>query len=357
MDKLGKAVTIKQVAEEVGVSIGTVDRALHNRGRVSAETRQKVLDAVSRLGFSPDIRASILSRKKELRIIVILPLFQNGDFWSMLENGIRIAISKFKNLNLETKFIYYEQFSEKSFDIACRDCLKHEPDAVVMSPIFRDRSAVLVRDLNKAGIPVVFLDTKVDDCPYTTFYGINLEASAYILADLIFRDGKKPEKIFEFYIEHKNAPLGEAFSKRNEGFKAYLLDNDIDCEIVQVPFSASDFLRNIKMFDKVFSEYPDIRYGITMTSRANIISDWLALRQIRDFRLYGFDATPANVSALKKGYINTLISQRSSDEARDAVENLITYLVTGINNDRRDVLYPIDILTKYNADFYDTHQD
>ena len=37
------AAGIRDIAEALGVSIGTVDRALHNRPRISAKTRQKVL--------------------------------------------------------------------------------------------------------------------------------------------------------------------------------------------------------------------------------------------------------------------------------------------------------------------------
>ena len=35
-------ITIKEIAKEAGVSIGTVDRVLHNRGRVSREAQEKV---------------------------------------------------------------------------------------------------------------------------------------------------------------------------------------------------------------------------------------------------------------------------------------------------------------------------
>ena len=35
--------TVKEIEEKCGVSIGTVDRVLHNRGRVNAETRRRVL--------------------------------------------------------------------------------------------------------------------------------------------------------------------------------------------------------------------------------------------------------------------------------------------------------------------------
>ncbi|MCK4515137.1 MAG: LacI family DNA-binding transcriptional regulator, partial [Spirochaetaceae bacterium] len=48
-----RTATMKDVAIEAGVSIGTVDRVLHDRGRYSRETARRVHDAARRLRFQP----------------------------------------------------------------------------------------------------------------------------------------------------------------------------------------------------------------------------------------------------------------------------------------------------------------
>src|SRR6266542_1758680 len=45
--------TLSDIAEEVGVSVMTVSRALADRPGVASETRQRVLDAARRLGYTP----------------------------------------------------------------------------------------------------------------------------------------------------------------------------------------------------------------------------------------------------------------------------------------------------------------
>ena len=55
MSELKGKITINDVAEAAGVSKGTVDRVLHNRGEVSEKSRQKVLKVVEELGFSPNL--------------------------------------------------------------------------------------------------------------------------------------------------------------------------------------------------------------------------------------------------------------------------------------------------------------
>nr|WP_237759924.1 LacI family DNA-binding transcriptional regulator [Arthrobacter alpinus] len=53
-----RAITINHVAEAAGVSIGTVSKALNGTGRVSSNTRERVLQEAARLGFVPRTRAN-----------------------------------------------------------------------------------------------------------------------------------------------------------------------------------------------------------------------------------------------------------------------------------------------------------
>src|ERR1035441_673895 len=46
---------IPQIAELAGVSIGTVDRALHGRPGINDETRQRVLDIAKKIGYRPNL--------------------------------------------------------------------------------------------------------------------------------------------------------------------------------------------------------------------------------------------------------------------------------------------------------------
>ncbi|MDR0598748.1 MAG: helix-turn-helix domain-containing protein, partial [Treponema sp.] len=46
--------TVKEIAELAGVSIGTVDRVLHKRGRVSAATRETIEAIIEEYQFTPN---------------------------------------------------------------------------------------------------------------------------------------------------------------------------------------------------------------------------------------------------------------------------------------------------------------
>ena len=55
--------TLKDVAREAGLSVGTVSRVLNNRGYISEETRQRVSAAMEQLHYQPNAMARSLSKR------------------------------------------------------------------------------------------------------------------------------------------------------------------------------------------------------------------------------------------------------------------------------------------------------
>src|ERR1700761_4999017 len=55
-----KRATIRDVAADAGVSIGTASKALNGQGRLRPETRERVAEAARRLGFAPNPLAQAL---------------------------------------------------------------------------------------------------------------------------------------------------------------------------------------------------------------------------------------------------------------------------------------------------------
>lgn len=68
-----KKIGIKDIAAEAGVSIATVSHAFRNPGRVSDETREKVLAAASSVGYSPNRMAASLRTSRTGNLVAIIP--------------------------------------------------------------------------------------------------------------------------------------------------------------------------------------------------------------------------------------------------------------------------------------------
>ena len=76
--------TIKDLAKEADLAVGTVSRVLNNRGYISKETRDKVYSAMKRIGYSPNAFAQGLSKKKMDCIAVIVPHIVHPYFAKMI---------------------------------------------------------------------------------------------------------------------------------------------------------------------------------------------------------------------------------------------------------------------------------
>ena len=84
--------TIRDVAEKANVGIGTVSRVLNNHPYVSPDTRQKVLDAIKELNYTPNLIAKQLSSGRTHAIAVTLPFLTYPSFVERLR-GVQTALA------------------------------------------------------------------------------------------------------------------------------------------------------------------------------------------------------------------------------------------------------------------------
>ena len=66
-------VTIKDVARDAGVSPSTVSRVMSDSPRIGEATKKRVRESIKKLGYTPNIMARSLVRKKTKIIGVVMP--------------------------------------------------------------------------------------------------------------------------------------------------------------------------------------------------------------------------------------------------------------------------------------------
>lgn len=74
---VSKSITIGDIAEELGLSKTTISRAISGKGRIGAETKQKVQDYIREHNYKPNVIAKGLAQSKTYNIGVILPADAN----------------------------------------------------------------------------------------------------------------------------------------------------------------------------------------------------------------------------------------------------------------------------------------
>lgn len=78
--------TLKDVARESGLTVGTVSRVLNNRGYISDKTRAKVYAVMKELDYQPNEMARALSKQRSNVIGVIVPHIMHPYFAKMISN-------------------------------------------------------------------------------------------------------------------------------------------------------------------------------------------------------------------------------------------------------------------------------
>lgn len=84
-DKQGKAVTIREVAKEAGVSISTASYAWNGLGRIAPETQDRVRKAAERLGYRPSLAAQALKGGKGNLLVILTDGFAGPWYGELLE--------------------------------------------------------------------------------------------------------------------------------------------------------------------------------------------------------------------------------------------------------------------------------
>jgi LacI family transcriptional regulator len=127
----GRPVGIKDIARALGISTGTVDRALHGKPGVNASTRARVLSTAKSLGYRPNLAARYLKSRRQIRISVHLPS-EIAVFWDSLREGIRQAAAPFAPA-LHVDFRRYPRLGEG--DIALfEQALEDHTTGLIVAP-------------------------------------------------------------------------------------------------------------------------------------------------------------------------------------------------------------------------------
>ena len=160
------AATIFDVARLAGVSRGTVDRVVYGRGRVSAETKERVRKAIDQLGYSPNPNASSLASKKEYRFACLIPSYKEGDYWEEIYKGFIDAAESIQFASVSLDIYLYDQTDVQSFRNECAEIIQRLPSGVIMNAVFKDAVIEFAEQLKALKVPYAFVDNKIDELDY-----------------------------------------------------------------------------------------------------------------------------------------------------------------------------------------------
>jgi LacI family transcriptional regulator len=343
---------IKDIARLAGVSIGTVDRVLHERGEVAVKTRDKVKQILKETNYSPNVMAQVLKSRRGYHLVSLLPE-PSGDnlFWYKHPIGIRRAIEELDLFHLTLTEVTFDMFNERDFQRKAEIVLNLKPDGVLLAPIFKSESVTFCSVLTETKIPFVFVDGFIEETDFMAYIGEDIYRSGRVagqLADMI-----TPEKSDILIINiARNIENVHHLNNRMQGFLNYFEksgSNKGKKIKITIPDPSS---QNIKTaIEKAFSENPGIRSIFMSGSKSYLIASYLEEKGNKNINLIGYDLLEKNVTYLKSGIIRFLIGQRPEEQTYKAVKKLFEYL--SLNKVPESIEYlPVDIITSENVDFF-----
>ena len=176
-------VTIKDVAREAGVSVATVSRVWNEAAFVSPETRQRVAEVATRLGYSPHGAARSLITRTTHAIGVLLPDLY-GEFFSEIIRGIDHAAQDDGYHILVSS----SHDSKDEIDAALRSMRGRVDGMIIMSP---DLEAQRTLHTLQGSFPVVLLNGGAESKAFDTITIDNHEGATAMVRHLIAHGHKR----------------------------------------------------------------------------------------------------------------------------------------------------------------------
>ncbi|GAY27606.1 substrate-binding domain-containing protein [Prevotella sp. MGM1] len=349
-------IRIKDVAELAGVSVGTVDRVIHNRPNVSKTAREKVEKALKEMDYHPNMYASALAYNKKYNFDFIIPKHESEAYWEEIEEGAMSACEHRRDFNINMKMMYYNRFDKNTFVQVTEQCLKDQPDGVIIVPTTLDVMREFTDILHDQDIPFILLDSYMPDLKPLSFYGQDSFFSGYFAGRMLMLLAAKENEIMLM----KQMKNGNVASKQQEnretGFRHYMRDHFPEVKITEVNLPLNEEREQYDdILDTFFKEHPHVHHCITFNSKAHLVGEFLQKSNRRNVQIMGYDMVNKNAECVKQGSISFLIAQHAYMQGFSCIETLFEAIV--LKKEVTPINYmPIEILTKENVDFYRRQQ-
>ena len=250
---MGK-VTIKDIARESNVSIGTVYRAVNNTGRISDETRLKVLDTVNRMGYKANTVARGLAMHSKFNFLVIMPSIPES-FWGDVKKGVKRAITELSEYGVQIIEFYHDN-EGKCNNRNVMDILSTTNiDAIAMCIVNFDDCGRVLLFAKEKDIPVAIFNDDLVSRDRLFFYGPDNLRAGKMAAELMSKFSRQDGTCCIISTTSISS-INPGGIKREDGFKDYLIQCCPNMHFIGT-FRCSNGETPL-VIHKIVRDYPDI---------------------------------------------------------------------------------------------------
>jgi LacI family transcriptional regulator len=344
---MDKKIRIKDIAKMAEVSVGTVDRVIHNRGEVAEDSYKKVMAILEKTGYKPNLIARTLGSNKTFRIAVLVPDPSPDEYWKQSSEGIKQAEHEWTQYGVHLSTYHFDLYDKNSFKALSETVLESKPDGVLMAPIFHQEAIEFCHACKTQKIPFVLVNNNITSAGPLSFIGQDLYQSGRVGAELLHLNEKEPGTyaILHVYDDiHNSIHLNE----KEKGFKDYFAEqNNVQFKVKSVDLNYTHEPTLEKELAELLGDSSLKGILVTTSKGAFIVSKLLEKKGKKGIRLVAYDLLKENLHYLKSGVIDFLINQNSKRQAFIGVSQLANHLLFQ-KTVSSTYLFPLEIISRQN---------
>jgi len=344
-----KMITIKDIAKAVGVSRGTVDRALHNRPGISEETKRRVLAKVKEVGYVPNNLARALSLHHKLTIAIVIPEKNSQNpFWSQIKVGVDAAAHEIKGVGVDVLWLATKADPVEQLEIM-EKLIAKKVNAIAIASIDPDALRGTIDKAVDAGIAVVTFNTDTPSSKRICFIGQDSTTAGKMAGELMGQFVGGEGKIAIITGFHK--ALGHC--QRVEGFKEQIEKFFPEVEIIGVYENRDRANEAYHITRKLLQDFPDLK-GIYVTAggpfgAAKAIKD---MGKVNKVKLICFDFVDETVKYVREGVIQACIGQDPFLQGYEVVQILYDFFIKRGRPRQEYIFTSIDVACRANIEYF-----
>lgn len=337
-------ITIKKIAEIANVSVGTVDRIIHNRGQVTEENIEKVNAIIKQYGYKKNIFASNLAFNKKFKFAVFLPKNENIEYWQAPIIGVKKAAEELAVFGVTIDYIYFD-YNITSFKKTAAKVLKLDYDGLLFAPIFYEESVSFLTEYKKKDTPIVLIDSNLPEIEGVAYIGQDSYQSGYLGGKLISYGIKNDSNVLILMINQnvESTSRTNVFLQRIKGFYDFFKEKQglpkFSFTEISIKYDIENQL-TINMFNGIDCVF-------VPNSRVYVVAKFIKDNHLKEIRVVGYELLKQNLEYLNNGAIDFLIHQKPSEQGYMGISNLYKKVV--LKESVTDLHYmPLEIIVLEN---------
>lgn len=300
--------TIKQIAEIAGVSRGTVDRVLNQRGSVRPETARRILEVVQTLDYTPNAAARNLAvSKRHLKLGCVLFPASKIRFFQQITDSLEQKCRELQQYGVCVEIRYNDRLDPAYQDSLIDELVSCGVHGLVLYGFNQESTRAKIAELAAKGIPVITANTDIPDSRRLSYVGCDYVRSGRIAANLLslLLNGRGTVGVVQ------GAHRVLCLEGRLKGFAAYLSENAPEIRIVSVKKNLNDDFVMFSAVQELLNAHPDL--DAILVDAGN---NYGACRAVEMFsshrrpRIICYDCSETTPEMLRKGIITATICQQ-----------------------------------------------